>query len=94
MIVNENQNIINRKVIMLQKGYNLPKLAKEVGHTSQAVSQSIQGRSKSLRIHRNIAQILGVSLVEFWPELYGPMPKLVSHDATVNGGNGDAAQTA
>lgn len=85
-MINENQNIINRKVVMLQKGYNLPKLAKEVGHTKQAVSQSIQGRSTSLRIHKTIAGILGVSLVEFWPELYGPVPVVntSSHDVKVN----------
>lgn len=70
-INNDNPNIIRRKVVMLQKGYNLPKLAKVVGHTKQAVSLSILGLSTSLRIHRKICAVLGVSLVEFWPDLYG-----------------------
>ena len=74
-MINENQHIINRKVVMLQKGYSLPALAEHVGHTKQAVSQAIQGRSTSLRIHRKIAGVLDVALVDFWPELYGETDK-------------------
>jgi lambda repressor-like predicted transcriptional regulator len=71
MRVTENQYIINRKVIMLKTGHSLGSLAEHVGHTKQAVSQAIQGRSTSLRIHRKIADVLNVRLVDFWPELYG-----------------------
>ena len=71
MRINDNQYIVNRKVIMLQKGHNLGSLAEHVGHTKQAVPQAIQGRSTSLRIHRKIADFLDVRLVDFWPELYG-----------------------
>ena len=71
MRVIENQYIINRKVIMLKTGHSLGSLAEHVGHTKQAVSQAIQGRSTSLRIHRKIAEVLNVRLVDFWPELYG-----------------------
>lgn len=83
-INNDNPFIIKRKVVMIQKGFNLPRLAKTVGHTKQAVSLSIQGKSTSLRIHKQIADVLGVSLVEYWPELYDYHPNQVSHDATVN----------
>ncbi len=85
-MVNDNQFIINRKVVMLQKGHTLNSLAKNTGHTKQAISMSIQGHSTSLRIHRKIVGILGVTLIEFWPELYGPAPDAnkSSHDATIN----------
>ncbi|MCK9431861.1 MAG: hypothetical protein M0R00_02760 [Candidatus Omnitrophica bacterium] len=46
------------------------------------MSQAIQGRSTSLRIHRKIADVLDVRLVDFWPELYGDVNK-VSHDSTI-----------
>jgi len=81
-MVNNNQYIVNRKIIMLQKGHGLDSLSEHVGHTKQAVSQAIQGRSTSLRIHRKIADVLDVRLVDFWPELYGDVDK-VSHDSTV-----------
>ena len=85
MTINNNQHIINRKVVMIQKGHSLNTLAEGVGHTKQAVSQAIQGRSTSLRIHRAIAAILGVRLVDFWPELYGDVEQVKNfHDATVN----------
>jgi len=83
-INNNNPYVIQRKVVMIQKGYNLPRLAKTVGHTKQAVSLSIQGKSTSLRIHKQIAEVLGVSLVEYWPELYDYHPNPVSHDANLN----------
>lgn len=84
MTINENQHIINRKIIMLQKGHTLGSLAEYVGHTKQAVSQSIQGRSTSLRIHRKIACALGVDLPDFWPELYGKIEQKNFHDSTVS----------
>ncbi|MEN6619991.1 MAG: helix-turn-helix transcriptional regulator [Smithella sp.] len=85
-MVNENQHNINRKCILIQKGYSLPKLSKEIGFTKQAVSQALLGKSTSLRIHRKIAKTLHVSLVEFWPELYGSdwMNKVDSHVNEIN----------
>lgn len=69
--INENKYIINRKCVLLQKQETLRTVAEKIGHTKQAVSLSIEGRSTSLRIHRKICAVLGVSLVDFWPELYG-----------------------
>lgn len=71
MNINESQEIINRKVILVQKGYSNARLAREIGVTPQALSQAIRGITHSLRIHRAVVTKLGVSLVEFWPELYG-----------------------
>lgn len=85
--INESPHIINRKCVLLQKKETLGTVAEKIGHTKQAVSLSIEGRSVSLRIHRKICTVLGVSLVEFWPELYGDENNVneVSHDANVNG---------
>jgi len=83
MRVIENQYIINRKVIMLKTGHSLGSLAEHVGHTKQAVSQAIQGRSTSLRIHRKIAEVLNVRLVDFWPELYGDVEQKNFHDSPI-----------
>lgn len=55
----------------MKQGHSLNSLAEHVGHTKQAVCAAIQGRSTSLRIHRKIADVLDVALVDFWPELYG-----------------------
>ena len=73
--INENQNTINRKNTMFQKGHSLESLAEHVHHSKQAVSQAILGKSTSLRIHRKIADVLDVALVDFWPELYGETDK-------------------
>lgn len=67
--------------MLLQKQETLGTVAAKIGHTKQAVSLSIEGRSVSLRIHRKICAVLGVSLLEFWPELYGDV---ISHDSKVN----------
>ena len=81
-MINENQNIINRKVILVQNGYSAARLAREIEVTPQAISQAIRGITHSLRIHKAICHKMGVPLAKFWPELYGDNP--VSHDATVN----------
>lgn len=81
MSINENPHIINRKVMLVQKGYSNARLAREIGVTPQALSQAIRGITHSLRIHRAVVTKLGVSLIEFWPELYGDV---VSHDSIIS----------
>lgn len=82
-MINENEHIINRKVILIQKGYNAARMAREIGVTPQALSQAIRGKTHSLRIHRAICEKLDLPLAELWPELYAYVPK-VSHDCTMN----------
>lgn len=82
-MVNENQHVVNRKVIFIQKGYNAAKMAREIGVTPQALSQAIRGVTHSLRLHRAICEKLDMPLAEFWPELYAYVPKAL-HDATLN----------
>lgn len=62
----------------------MSRLARDLGVTPAAIGQSINGKVQSLRMHRIIAQKLGVELAEFWPEFYGPIKNAVSHDCTVN----------
>lgn len=69
--LNENKYLINRKNILYDQRYTMSRLARDLGVTPTAICQSIKGRTQSLRMHRLIANKLGVSLVEFWPELYG-----------------------
>jgi len=70
-IVTDNPFIINRKKILYDQRYSMRRLAIEIGVTAQAVAQSINGKTQSLKMHRTICNKLGVSLVNFWPELYG-----------------------
>lgn len=71
MSVKENQYIINRKNTLYAQRYSMRRLASELGVTGQAVCYAISGTTTSLKLHRAICAKLGVSLVEFWPELYG-----------------------
>ena len=71
--VNENNNIINRKVVLTRSGVNQRGLAKALGYTPAAIQNAISGGGTSYRIHRRIADYLGVSMVSFWPELYDNM---------------------
>lgn len=82
-MVNENQHIINRKIILYDQRYTNARLAKEIDYTPAAVGLAINGKSKSYKLHRKIADKLGVTLIDFWPELYNCGPK-ASHDATIN----------
>lgn len=84
MSINENNLIINRKVLLVKHGESNASLARKCGCTAQAMSQAILGITHSLRIHRAVCTILGVELAEFWPEFYGPIEKSVSHDAKIN----------
>ena len=69
--LNENKFLVNRKKILYDQRYTMSRLARDLGVTPTAICQSIKGRTQSLRMHRLIANKLGISLVEFWPELYG-----------------------
>lgn len=41
-----------------------------LGYTPQAINHAINGGT-TYRINRKIADYLGVTMVSFWPELYG-----------------------
>jgi len=75
--VNENNNIINRKLVLVRKGINQRGLARALGYTPAAIQHAISGGGTSYRIHRRIADYLRVSMVTFWPELYDNL----SHEA-------------
>lgn len=68
---------------MYDRRYTNKRLAIEIGYTPAAVGLAINGKSTSYRLHKKIADKLGVALIDFWPELYAFNPK-ASHDATIN----------
>jgi len=86
-MVTTNVNIINRKIIMLKCGFSVPSLAKKIGYTPQGVLKAINGKFKSTTqsaaMLNAVADTLGVSKEEFWPEFYGLADNIESHDATV-----------
>lgn len=85
-MVNENKHIINRKLILVSKGINQRNLARALEITPAAVQQAISGGSTTYRLHRKIADYLGVSMVSFWPELYDNLnvEKQIFHDSSIN----------
>lgn len=70
-MLTDKENIINRKVILLQKGYSQRSLAKAAGCSSAAITFAITGKTKSRSMHEKIVSILDVPIAEFWPEFYG-----------------------
>lgn len=74
-MLTKKQAIINRKIVMLQKGLNNTSLAAKIGCTRIGVYQAISGRFKSVKhsslMLTSIANALGVTKEEFWPEFYG-----------------------
>ncbi len=74
MTINENQNTINRKIMLISAGLTVRSLAERIGYTPQAVNTSIIGQSTSYRCHARIASVLGKPMVEIWPELYAVIP--------------------
>jgi len=56
---------------MLQKNHNQRSLAGEVGCTPAAITMVIKGKTRNRKMHEKIVNILGISLSEFWPEIYG-----------------------
>lgn len=83
MDINQKNNFINRKKILVEKELNQAQLARKAGCTPQALSNALRGVSHSWRIHRAVCGILGISLADFWPEFYGPIESPVSHDAKI-----------
>ena len=84
-ILNQNQHIINRKKILYDQRYTMSRLARDLGLTPTTVCNSIKGKSESTKTNRLIANKLGVTLVAFWPELYGDQStesaeNIVHHD--------------
>lgn len=74
-MLTKKQAIINRKIVMLQHELNNTSLAKKIGCTRVGVFQAIQGNFKSTKhsslMMTSIANALGVTKEEFWPEFYG-----------------------
>ena len=90
-MLTEKEHIIKRKIILLEKGFTAKKLADVIEHkhqgtkrpyTRQQVTKAINGYALNEELHKSIVAKLGVSLLEFWPEIYGD--NTVSHDAKVN----------
>lgn len=84
-IVTDNPHIINRKKILWDQRYTMSRLALEIGVTPQAVIMSINRKTQSLKLHRAICNKLGLSLIAFWPDVYGDQPagsaeNIVSND--------------
>lgn len=77
-IINQNQHIINRKKILYEQRYTMSRLARDLDLTPTTVGKSIKAECESLKTNRLIANKLGVTLVAFWPELYGE--EIVHHD--------------
>jgi len=86
-MINENKHFVNRKIMLIERGYTVRTLANAIGMTIQAVNPAINGTSTSYRCHARIAAVLGKPMVEIWPELYSGVPEIsnikVSHDSTV-----------
>lgn len=88
--VNQNSYIINRKNILYEKRYSIRRLAKDLGFSAIAVSQAIRCMTCSLKMHRAIANKLGVSLASFWPELYGEIENNQNNDLNCQSKDGDS----
>jgi lambda repressor-like predicted transcriptional regulator len=69
--LNHNEFLINRKKMLYDRRYSMSRLAIDLGVTPQAVIAAVHAKTKSYTMHKKIVDKLGVSLVEFWPELYG-----------------------
>lgn len=86
-MVTTNENIINRKIILLKRGFSVPSLARKLGYTPQGVLKVINGKFKSVNqssaMLTAVASALEVTKEEFWPEFYGPVADTVSHDENI-----------
>jgi lambda repressor-like predicted transcriptional regulator len=65
-----DQNLINRRIALLRCGHSQATLAKAIGVTPAAITFVMTGKTKSPAMHKKIADKLGVTLAEFWPEYY------------------------
>jgi lambda repressor-like predicted transcriptional regulator len=91
-MVTTNENIINRKIILLKRGFSIPLLAKKLGYTPQGVLKVINGKFKSTAqsgaMLNAVAGALGVTKEEFWPEFYESPANMVSHNVKINEATG------
>ena len=94
-MLTHNKNIINRKIAMMQHGITLHRLGKMTGYSigtiCKVINNNDQSTKNSRNVHEKIAGVLGISLADFWPELYGPdavSQKInqdnISHDVRVS----------
>ena len=67
----QNQFEINRKKILYDQRYTMSRMARDLGVTPTAICSSIKGKTQSVRMYKMIANKLGVSMIEFWPEIFG-----------------------
>jgi len=73
-MVTNNQNIINRKIILLRRELTVTRLAKRINKTRQNVNNVINGDFKS--VDRSsptldaISNELGITKESFWPEFF------------------------
>lgn len=58
------------KALLIIKGISGAEIARRAGVTRAAVYHVIEGRSKSPRLRKLIADVLGLSVEEIWPESY------------------------
>ena len=73
--VTENEHIIKRRVIIYQAGYKtIGSFAEAIDETRQAVSGAIKAKIINYKVYRVMAAKLGVSLADFWPELFCVIP--------------------
>lgn len=86
--INRNMYIINRKLTLVKKDISQRKLAINLSIAPQTINKAITTGCTTYRINRRIADYLGVSMAEFWPELYNmpaqPAPSSDALPATAN----------
>lgn len=63
-----NENILNRKIILLRAGLTLVMVGGALGVTPQAITNEVNGRFKSRRIRKGLCELTNTTLDEFWPE--------------------------
>jgi hypothetical protein len=73
-MVTDDQNIINRQIIMLQKRLTVTTLAKKINKTRQGVNRVIVGDFKSVDRSADmldaVSRELRVTKESFWPEFF------------------------
>ena len=70
-MLTKRQHIINRKIIMLQAGKNIPAIARKLKMSPPAIHMTINGERTNEKTQKAICKILKVSPEIFWPEFYG-----------------------
>lgn len=84
-MLTNSTHLINRKIIILQRGFSQRKLAEAVGCSPAAITFVMTGKTRRRAMHDKIAAVLGVPVAELWPEFYDAVnEKKVSHDSKLN----------